>query len=466
MVEVPRRTMRRGAKLAGLPVRAAGRAVLGWGQRLAGGDADLIAEQWSARSAEQVFGVLGELKGGAMKFGQAMSVYEAAIPDQYAAPYRDALTRLQAGAPPISTARIHRVLAEQLGTRWPERFAEFDDEPVAAASIGQVHRAVWHDGRPVAVKVQYPGADVALMADLRQLGRFSRLIAPLFPGLAVRPMIDELSARMAEELDYRREADTQRAFASAFADDPQFLVPKVVASSPKVLVTEWVSGQPMSELIKTGDQDIKNDAARLLFEFSAASMALLGALHADPHPGNYQLDADGRLVVIDFGAVATAHRSALVFLDSIRLAELADSVQLDRIPDPQVQALVLSEVNSELRALGFSGSNTQIHPEDVLAYFGPFTEPLLAQRFQFSRQWLQQLGPRVPGLARGQDFLDGAVLAIPPEHTLMFRTLAGIAAVACQLEAEVALRDIITRWYPDFENPKIPPNLATALGID
>ncbi|MGE2688907.1 ABC1 kinase family protein [Mycolicibacterium pulveris] len=466
MAEVPRKTVRRGAKLAGLPVRAAGRAVLGWGQRIAGGDADLIAEQWSARSAEQVFAVLGELKGGAMKFGQAMSIYEAAIPDRYAAPYREALTKLQAAAPPITADRIHRVLAEQLGTRWRERFAEFDDEPVAAASIGQVHRAVWHDGRGVAVKVQYPGADVALMSDLRQLGRFSRLIEPLFPGLAVRPMIDELSARMAEELDYRHEADNQRAFAAAFADDPQFLVPEVVASAPKVLVTEWVSGQPISELIQAGDQPTKDHAAELLFEFSAASMAMLGALHADPHPGNYQLTADGRLVVIDFGSVATADSSALVFLDSIRLAEVAESVQLADIADPELQALVLSEINDELSGLGFSGSNTQIDPDDVQDFFGPFIEPALAQSFRFNRQWMQQLGPRVPGLARGQDFLDGAVLTIPAEDALMFRTIAGIIAVACQLEAEVPLRDIITRWYPDFESPKIPPKLADALGID
>lgn len=321
MAEVPpRRAVWRGAKLVGLSAGAAGRGMLGWGQRLAGVDAELIAGQWSARNAEQVFAVLGELKGGAMKFGQAMSIYEAAIPDRYAAPYREALTRLQASAPPISADRVRRVLVGQLGARWSERFAEFDDEPVAAASIGQVHRAVWHDGRPVAVKVQYPGADTALLSDLRQLGRFSRLVDPLFPGLTVRPIIDELSARMTEELDYRHEADNQRMFAEAFADDSQFLVPKVVASAPKVLVTEWVTGQPISELIKTGDQEVKNDAARLLFEFCGASMAL----HADPHPGNYQLTLDGRLAVIDFGAVATVDRSALVFLDNIRLVELAE----------------------------------------------------------------------------------------------------------------------------------------------
>ena len=465
MAEIPRRALGRGAKLAGLSAGAAGRAVLGWGQRLGGADADLIAEQWSARSAEQVFAVLGELKGGAMKFGQAMSIYEAAVPERFAAPYRDALTKLQASAPPLAAERIHRVLDRQLGVRWPERFAEFDDDPVAAASIGQVHRAVWHDGQPVAVKVQYPGADTALLSDLRQLGRFSRLIEPLFPGLAVRPMIDELRARMAEELDYRHEADNQRRFAAAFADDPRFLVPKVLASAPKVLISEWVTARPLSDLITRGDQGSKNNAAGLLFEFCGASMSRLGALHADPHPGNYQLTADGRLVVLDFGAVATVHRSALTFLDSLRLAEIARSVELSEVRDPQLQALMLDELAAAMRAIGFSDPSAQVQPEDVLSYFGPFAEPLWAQHFQFNRQWMENLAPRIPGLARGQDFLAGAALAIPPEHVLMFRTLVGIVSVACQLEARVALREIITRWYPGFEDPKVPPDLAGALGL-
>ncbi|MGX9674300.1 ABC1 kinase family protein [Mycobacterium sp. HM-7] len=465
MSDIPRRTLGRGAKLAGLSVGAAGRAVLGWGQRLGGADPELLSEQWSARSAEQVFAVLGELKGGAMKFGQAMSIYEAAIPEQFAAPYRDALTKLQASAPPLAADRIHRVLDRQLGVAWPDRFAEFDDEPVAAASIGQVHRAVWHDGRPVAVKVQYPGADTALLSDLRQLGRFSRLIEPLFPGLTVRPMIDELRARMAEELDYRHEADNQRRFATAFADDARFLVPKVVASAPKVLISEWVTARPLSELITHGDQESRNEAARLLFDFCGASMSRLGLLHADPHPGNYQVTTDGRLAVVDFGAVAKTHRSALTFLDSLRLAEIARSVELSAVRDPELQALVLDELAIAMHTIGFSDPNTQVQPEDVLSYFGPFGEPLWAKRFQFNRQWMESVAPRIPGLARGQDFLAGSALAIPSEHVLMFRTLVGIVAVTCQLEAEVALREIVTRWYPGFEDLKIRSELAHALGL-
>ncbi|WP_143261611.1 AarF/UbiB family protein, partial [Allokutzneria sp. NRRL B-24872] len=195
MTEIPRRTVHRTAKLASLPLGAAGRVAAGWGKRLVGRSSDEISAEFSAKTAEQVFAVLGQLKGGAMKFGQALSVFEAAVPEEMAAPYREALTKLQSAAPALPAKTVHRVLAEQLGRSWEKRFASFDDVPAAAASIGQVHRARWHDGREVAVKVQYPGADEALLADLRQLERFSRLFRALIPGLEVKPLLAELRER-------------------------------------------------------------------------------------------------------------------------------------------------------------------------------------------------------------------------------------------------------------------------------
>ncbi|HEY4454057.1 MAG TPA: AarF/UbiB family protein, partial [Pseudonocardiaceae bacterium] len=175
MADIPRKSAARTAKLASLPLGVAGRVVGGWGRRLVGQNADDVHADISARTAEQLFAVLGQLKGGAMKFGQALSVFEAAVPEELAEPYREALTKLQTAAPPMPVRTVHRVLVEQLGTGWTKRFAEFDDTPAASASIGQVHRARWHDGRDVAVKIQYPGADEALVSDLRQLQRFSRL---------------------------------------------------------------------------------------------------------------------------------------------------------------------------------------------------------------------------------------------------------------------------------------------------
>src|SRR5215471_13828091 len=168
MSDLPRRAVTRTVKLAALPAGLAGRTVLGLGKRVGGRPAEIVAREIQQRTADQIFRVLGELKGGALKLGQALSIFEAALPPELAGPYRATLTRLQESAPPLPAATVHKVLAAELGQDWRERFAEFDDRPAAAASIGQVHKAVWQDGRTVAVKIQYPGAGPALMADFTQ----------------------------------------------------------------------------------------------------------------------------------------------------------------------------------------------------------------------------------------------------------------------------------------------------------
>src|SRR4249920_2026353 len=158
MSDLPRHAVTRTAKLARLPTGYAGRTALGTGKRLGGRPAELVNLEIQERTAAQVFRVLGELKGGAMKLGQALSIFEAALPPEIAEPYRATLTRLQEAAPPLPARTVHQVLARELGDNWRDNFAEFNDIPAAAASIGQVHQAVWRDGRRVAVKIQYPGA--------------------------------------------------------------------------------------------------------------------------------------------------------------------------------------------------------------------------------------------------------------------------------------------------------------------
>jgi len=279
--DIPRRTAARTAKLASLPLGVAGRAAAGWGRRLAGGNSDEISAQMMARSAEQMFAVLGELKGGAMKFGQALSVFEAAMPEEMAGPYRQALTKLQEAAPPMPVASVHKALAEQLGPGWRDKFAEFDDSPAAAASIGQVHRAVWKlppsrkGAKPktldVAVKVQYPGAGEALLADLKQLGRLAGMFKIIQPGMDMKPLLAELRARITEELDYVMEAEAQQAFAAGYADDADIFVPRVVASAPRVLVTQWIEGTPLARVITEGTEAERDEAGRLMatLNFSA-----------------------------------------------------------------------------------------------------------------------------------------------------------------------------------------------------
>jgi predicted unusual protein kinase regulating ubiquinone biosynthesis (AarF/ABC1/UbiB family) len=434
VTEIPRKAVTRSAKLASLPLGVAGRVVGGWGRRLAGQDAGEVNAEISAKTAEQVFAVLGQLKGGAMKFGQALSVFEAAVPDELAEPYREALTKLQTAAPPMASKSVHRVLAEQLGAGWAKRFADFDEQPAASASIGQVHRARWHDGRDVAVKIQYPGADEALTSDLRQLQRFSRLFQAIVPGQEVRPLLAELADRMEEELDYRIEANNQRTFAAAFDGDESVVVPKVVASSPKVMISEWIQGTPLATIIRKGTRAERDRAGHVLAEFHFSAPARSGLLHADPHPGNFMLLSDGRMGVIDFGACARLPGGIPRTLGVMtRLAIQGRSADLLDL----------------LRNEHFIRPGTTLEASHVLDYLAPFTESLQTERFHFTRKWLQQQAGRV-GDTRGQDFRTGRSLNLPPQYLLIHRVTAGATGILCQLDAEVALRPIVERWQPGF----------------
>lgn len=432
---MPRGSVARTARLASLPLGAAGRATLGIGKRLSGQSADTVNAELQQRTAEQLFAVLGQLKGGAMKLGQTLSVFEAAVPEEMAAPYREALTKLQEEAPPMPVRTVHAVLAQQLGGTWRRRFAEFDDAPAAAASIGQVHRATWRDGRDVAVKIQYPGAATALMSDLNQLARFARLFASVFPGLDVKPLIAELKARVVEELDYGLEADAQRAFAAAYAGDAEIAVPRIVASAPKVVVSEWIEGTPLSRIIATGSREQRDRAGRLLATLHFSGPQRAGLLHADPHPGNFRMLPDGRLGVIDFGATA-------------RLP--------DGHPEP-IGRLVrwalegrAAEVLADLRAEGFVRPGVQVDPEAVLDYLLPLLEPIAADRFRFTRAWMQEQAMRI-GDPRTEANRLGRQLNLPPAYLLIHRVTIGSIGVLCQLDAEADWRAVLEEWLPGFE---------------
>ncbi|WP_346619911.1 AarF/ABC1/UbiB kinase family protein [Blastococcus montanus] len=431
---MPRGSVARSARLASLPLGAAGRATLGFGKRLSGQSADTVNAELQQRTAEQLFAVLGQLKGGAMKLGQTLSVFEAAVPEEMSAPYREALTKLQAEAPPMPVRTVHGVLAQQLGGTWRQRFREFDDAPAAAASIGQVHRATWRDGRDVAVKIQYPGAATALMSDLNQLAVFARLFTSLFPGLDIKPLIAELKARVVEELDYGLEADAQRGFAAAYADDPQIAVPRVVASAPKVIVSEWQDGTPLSRVIADGSREDRDRAGRLLalLHFSAPQRA--GLLHADPHPGNFRLLPDGRLGVIDFGATARlpdGHPEPIGRLLRWALAGRA------------------AEVLEDLRAEGFVRPGIDVDPESVLDYLRPLLEPVAVERFRFTRAWMQEQAARIADPRTDANRL-GRQLNLPPAYLLIHRVTMGSIGVLCQLDAAADWRAVLEEWLPGF----------------
>jgi len=434
MTDIPQRRAARTAKLASLPLGMAGRATVGLGKRLVGRDRDDIAAELQARTAEQLFTVLGELKGAAMKVGQALSVFEAALPEDQAAPYREALTKLQEAAPPMPAATVYRVLDEQFGRSWRDRFRSFDPVPAAAASIGQVHRAVWADGREVAVKLQYPGAGAALLADFTQLARMARLFARVSPGLEIKPLLAELRERVLEELDYSLEANAQRGFAAAYADDDDIVIPRVVASAPRAMVSEWIDGTPVSRIIAEGSSEQRDRVGGLLalLHYSAPQRARL--LHADPHPGNFRLLADGRLGVLDFGAVARLPDGSPAPLG--RLTRLA--VDND---GPGLLEL--------MRAEGFVREGVPIRAEEVLTYLGPVVEPLRVPTFTFTREWLRGQAARL-GDPRTEEARIGRMFNLPPSYLLIHRVTLGSVGILCQLHASAPFRGLAERWQPGF----------------
>ncbi|MFI9205141.1 ABC1 kinase family protein [Streptomyces sp. NPDC053048] len=443
MSDLPRKAVTRTAKLAALPLGFAGRTALGLGKRIGGRPAEIIAAELQQRTAEQLFATLGQLKGGAMKLGQALSVFESALPEQVAGPYRAALTKLQEAAPPMPVKSVHAALAQRLGPDWRELFEEFDNRPAAAASIGQVHRAVWHDGREVAVKVQYPGAGEALLSDLTQLGRFAKLLGPLVPGMDIKPLITELRDRVSEELDYELEARAQSEHAREFAGDADVTVPDVVHQSDQVLVTEWLEGVPLSEVITDGTQEQRDRAGQLLARFLFSGAARTGLLHADPHPGNFRLltgdDPEGppekwRLGVLDFGTVDRLPQGLPV--------EIGTALRLTL--DGEADA-----VHELLREEGFVKPEIELDPGAVLDYLLPIIEPAQVEEFTFTRDWMRAQATRIAD-PRSPAYQLARQLNLPPAYLLIHRVTMSTIGVLCQLGATVRLREEMEAWVPGF----------------
>ncbi|WP_458319893.1 macrolide-binding ATPase MABP-1 [Mycolicibacterium brisbanense] len=432
--DIKRGSVARNAKLAGLAGGMAGRAALGLGKRLTGKSKDEVTAELMDKAAQQLFTVLGELKGGAMKVGQALSVMEAAIPEQYGKPYREALTKLQKDAPPLPAAKVHRVLDGQLGTKWRDRFTSFDDTPVASASIGQVHKGIWSDGREVAVKIQYPGADEALRADLKTIQRLVGVFKQLAPGADIQGIVDELTERTEMELDYRLEAENQRAFAKAYRNDPHFAVPAVVASAPKVVIAEWMDGIPMSVIIRDGTPEQRDLMGTRLSELTFDAPARLEMMHGDAHPGNFMLLPDGRMGVIDFGAVAPMPGG---FPPSLgRTIRLARDHNYDELLPAMEEA-------------GFIQKGQQVSVQEVDDMLRQYVEPIEVDVFHYTRRWIQRM-------AAGQ--MDNSVaqikmarqLDLPANLAIPLRVIASTIAICCQLDAHVPVKSIATALVPGF----------------
>lgn len=428
---LPEGTFGRNARLLSLPLGAAGRATVGMGRKLLGASAEDVDAQLRDAAAEQLFAVLGELKGGAMKFGQAMSMMEAMLPEEMAAPFRARLRALQDSAPPMPTSRVHQVLRAELGSDWRRHFAEFDPRPAAAASIGQVHRAqLAGSHRSVAVKVQYPGADVALANDLKQIQRLAAAVSPLTGGLDVVAMTREIAERVFEEVDYVLEGASQQQMADAVVGHPRFIVPRVHLATRRVLVSDWVDGVKLTTL--TDRPEAERNAAGLDYvTFLFAGPSLAGLLHADPHPGNYLVTPDHKLAVLDFGLVSRLPHG---------------------LPEPMgrlIRHAVAGDAEAVLAGLVDEGFvRGELDPAAVLDYLNPFVEPAMVENFRFNREWTRAQFVRVHTSMGPQGV--AMQLNIPPDYSLIYRVWMSGIAVLSQLDVSANFAAVLRAYLPGF----------------
>lgn len=426
--------IRRNAAVAALPLRALGRTVRIEAGRLTGADRAALQRQARAATATDTRAVLGDLKGGALKIGQLLSTVDALLPQDPDGSWQQALAALQQDNPGVPFSEVEPVLAADLGWDWRTLFEEFDQNPVAAASIGQVHRATWADGRAVAVKIQYPGIAEAMAADVRSLSLALRVTSVIARGVAMPPLVAELRTRLHEELDYRREASHQAAFAAHYRDDLQYAVPTVVTATERVLVSDWLDGTGFADIARAGDPEQRDRAGLLYQRFFLTSPARVGLLHTDPHPGNFRLTADGRLGVLDFGSVLVTPGGLPESFGGLIGGMLAG--------DP-------AAVEARLRADGFLKPGASIEIHKLVDYLGPFTEPAGHDTFHYSRDWLRTQFARAND-PRNPDFAVALKLNLPAEQLFTHRVWLGLVGVLSGLDATVPVRPELLAHLPGF----------------
>jgi len=431
---LPTGRARRAFALLSLPAGAAALAAEGVVRRAAGQDPAQVRTRLRERNTARTRRVLAELKGGALKAGQLLSTVEALFPQDPQDSWREALVSLQEQGGGLPFKQVEPVLGAELGPGWRQLFRSFTPEPAAAASIGQVHRAEWADGRPVAVKVQYPGVREALSADVRTLSVMSRLAALVARGLALPPLMAELRDRLVEELDYEHEARTQTRLRTAYADDASILVPEVLHATPRVLVMDWLDGTPLAEVARSGTQQERDTAAALYQRFLVSGPGRAGLLHTDPHPGNFRMLPGDRLGVLDFGSSLELPGGMPSTFGRL-LRALLDG-------DPDV-------VLARLREEDFVRPGARLDVAALVDYMAPFSVPARHERFRFSRDWLRGEFGRVND-PRNPDFGVALQLSLPPEHLFTHRVWLGMVGVLCQLEADVPVRAVLAEHLPGF----------------
>ncbi|HYP48224.1 MAG TPA: AarF/ABC1/UbiB kinase family protein [Thermoleophilaceae bacterium] len=360
---MPKGRVRRAAKVGRLAGGTTARAYATKAANLTRDDEGrrAAAERRQMAAAEQIFDVLGQMKGAAMKVGQVASFVDTGtFPPEFQERIQRKLAELRDSAPQVSFADMRKVIERDLGESLDDVFADFDGNAVAAASIGQVYRARLHDGRDVAVKVQYPSVGQAVRADLQNLGMIMRVAKQIAPGMDSKAMTAEIRERLTDELDYEHEAQSHRAFARAWRGHPFVYVPDVVTSlsSEHVLVSEWVDATGFEE-IRAADQATRDRFGEIVFRFFFGSLYRNGHFSGDPHPGNYRLMDDGRVVFLDFGMTKRVSRADL----AAEVAALRHGMNGD-----------VAALHAQLGSMGFFDPADEIAtPEAVFEHFRDVT---------------------------------------------------------------------------------------------
>ena len=348
-----RRTTTVGRVAAGQAVKQAGTRVTNVARGEEGSRRAL--EKRHVEAAQQIVTVLGTMKGAAMKLGQVMSFLDVGlVPEEYREEFQAKLAELRDAAPNVRFEDMRKVIEAELEDPLGEVFDSFDEQPIAAASIGQVYRATLPDGRDVAVKVQYPGVNKAVKADMQNLGLLMRLMNRIAPGLDSKAIAEEIKLRINEELDYELEAQNQRSLARIFRGHPFIVVPDVVTSlsRERVIVTEFVQGTGFEEL-KTRSQADRDRLGEIVFRFFMGCLYRHRQFSGDPHPGNFMLMDDGKVAFLDFGL--------------FKRIEL-EPVQLELACQRAVTEGDAKTLHELLGASGFLPDPDRVHHERLLAY--------------------------------------------------------------------------------------------------
>lgn len=382
--------------------------------------ASLLLSRDGKGAAEHAAEALGSLRGLAAKVGQMASYVDGFVPDDHRESYERAMGKLLSATVSSPPAAIRKVVETELGAPIEELFAEWNEVPLASASIGQVHRARMPDGREVAVKVQHPGIDRAIEADLNNAGVLQGMVGALVSkNVGVKDVFDVVKQRFREELDYELEAKRQRAFAEIHAGDAWVRIPAVVAErcSRRVLTTELVHGVTLDEIAATADPEQRRTIAETLWRFVFRGNLIAGMFNADPHPGNYMFAPDGVVYFLDFGCVQEIGEHELTWARRTHIA-----------------ALARDERGFEAGVIGMMGLQGGAYERAVLDYVRLCFEPLFTSPFHMDRAYVTKVVREIQSLKRFTLSRDKSVVAMPPGLVFMNRLQFGFYSVLAKLD--------------------------------